>query len=75
MRVELHNEKGVLGEIVLKDGIAVGSNALAQRTIDDTLIVTPGKPPQQVKPGDGEAYLKALPLCLRGSYFWAELQE
>jgi hypothetical protein len=70
--VELHDQKGVVGEITLAGGVAVPSNALARRTIEQTKIIWPGNPPQEVKPEDGERYLKALLVNLNGTYFWAE---
>lgn len=73
MRVELHNRNGVVAHVDLVGGVAVGSNQIAERTMDETKIVEPGNPPKLVKPADGERYLRALPVCLAGTYFWAEL--
>lgn len=74
MRVDLHNQTGVVGEVTLSgDGLAIPSNDLARRTIEETVITAPG--PKVVTPADGEDYLRALPLCLSGTYFWAELVE
>lgn len=73
MRVELHSQEGVLGEVTLADGVAVPSNAVARETMEGTKISLPGSPPELVRPEDGERYLKGLAVSLRGSYFWAKL--
>lgn len=76
MIVELHSQDGVVGEIALSaSGRAVGLNDVAERTITDIKIVEPGNPPTLLTPDDGERYLRALPLNLAGTYFWAELAE
>lgn len=74
MRVELHNHGGVVGEVTLSGGVAVPSNGLAGRTMDETQIVA-GDPPALVRPEDGEAYLRAMARNLTGSYFWAVLVD
>lgn len=73
MRVQLWNQDGVVGEVTVVAGLAVPSNDLARRTIEETSVVLPGHPPERVEPEDGERYLRALSASLRGSYFWAEL--
>lgn len=75
MRVELRNQEGVVGEVAVRDGIAVASNDVARRTIEETVIVLPGRPPERVEPKDGERFLRGLVASLRGSYFWAELRD
>lgn len=65
-----------MGEVTLSpDGVAIPSNAGARETMEDTAIVWPGEPPELVEPEEGERYLRALAICLRGTYFWAELVE
>lgn len=74
MRVELHNQQGVVGEITLSaDGVALPSNETAHQTIEETVVIAPG--PKRMQPEDGEEYLRALAVSLSGSYFWAELIE
>lgn len=76
MRAELHNQSGVVGEVTLSgDGLAIPSNELARLMMEETTVVLPGKPPEVVKPEDGERYLRGLAVSLRGSYFWAVLVE
>ena len=76
IRVELHTHEGVVGEITLSSGgVAVGSNGIARKMMEDTKIVQPGRPPTLLKPSDGERYIRALPVNLHGSRFWAELVE
>lgn len=73
-RVELHSQaNGLVGEVELRDGVARPSNDAAEATMLDTKIVAPG--PRVLKPEDGEEYLRAMPLALNGTYFWAELVE
>lgn len=75
MKVELHTQKGVVGEIVLRDGVAVSDDDTGQSVIASTSIVEAGNPPKPLRPDDGERYLRALPLCISGAYFWATLSD
>ena len=76
MHVDFKTHAGTVGKVTLSaDGVAVPSNQGAEETMRDTVIVWPGEPPEIVKPEEGEKYLRALAVCLRGSYFWAELVE
>lgn len=73
MRVELHSQEGVVGEVSLVDGVATPSNEVARKAMAETKIVLPG--PELVRPEDGGRYLKGLLASLQGSYFWAELKD
>lgn len=76
MKVELHTQKGKVAEVSLNDdGVAVGSNATAQEILDHLAVVEPGNPPTPLRPRDGERYLRAMPLCVSGAYFWATLTD
>jgi hypothetical protein len=73
LRVELHNQDGVVGEVNVVAGVATPSNDLARRTMQETKVVLPG--PKPVRPENGEEYLRGLARCLDGTYFWAELKQ
>lgn len=79
MKVELHTQDEVVGEITLgEDGICLGSNAVATSLMADLSIVEVGGrrgAPARLTPRDGERYLRALPINVSGSYFWATLIE
>jgi hypothetical protein len=75
MRVELRGQDGVRGEVNLVGGLATPSNEFARRTIDETNVALPGRPPKPMTPADGEDYLRGLAASLRGTYLWAVLAD
>lgn len=76
MLVELHDQSGPVGEVHLVAGLAVPTNDLARRTIEETTVVLPTESgPRGVRPEDGADYLRGLARSLTGSYFWAVLRE
>lgn len=79
MKVELHTQDEVVGEITVgEDGVCVGSTATATSLMADLNVVEVGGrrgAPKRLTPQDGERYLRALPINVSGSYFWAEFVE
>jgi hypothetical protein len=66
------DEPKVIGTVQLVNGVAVPS--MGAKPITDSLYVPgPGGPPLGYD--DGEAYIRALPLVLNGSFVRAEVVE
>ena len=74
MHVDLHTQDGTVGTVKLVGANARATDESNQKFLDTLTVIEPGSL-MPLGSESGGRYLRALPVNLRGSYFWADLVD